>query len=83
MDIYVLNSTRTMRVLHYDGEQSHSRISVKMQKAKYTDTDAADGVHTYQLAHWTEFHDFIEQHIFKGNHANRPSYIWRGQQNSA
>jgi len=45
--------------------------------------EVADGSCTYQLNHWTEFHDFIERHVFKGSQAECPTLIWRGQRDSA
>ncbi len=44
--------------------------------------EVADGSWTYMLGHWTEFHDFIEQHIFHGVQAEHPTLIWRGQRDS-
>ena len=44
--------------------------------------DSADGIHTYQLREWSEFHDFVEHDVFRGSQAERPSYIWRGQSDS-
>jgi hypothetical protein len=44
--------------------------------------DSADGIHTYRLEQWSDFHDFVEHDVFRGFQAERPTYIWRGQRDA-
>lgn len=44
--------------------------------------EAEDGIHTYRLGEWSEFHDFVEHDVFHGSQTKRPTYIWRGQRDS-
>ena len=44
--------------------------------------ERSDGVHTFKLERWNEFHDFIERIVFDGESASSGTFIWRGQRDS-
>lgn len=41
-----------------------------------------DGIQVHILRAWTGFHELVERVAFRGQQAERPHYIWRGQTDS-